>query len=254
MVGISYTFFLWLIAFFTAFSLSAQSADTKLFLLKKKEAVVCSYKKGHYAKANRYIEELLPLLTSSQERLQFQFYQAYCNFYEKNYLVSSGQFHLLVKHYPTFPEREEAFFMRGYSMACEEVPICLDQKVTYDAIAYLTHYISTYPTGAYLDQAHAKLADLQQRLMEKQFKMAAFYVQLRYYRAATIALQDFARDYPDSPFQSELFQLLLKIYEKLSLLSSNDEVKKQEIAEHLSNLRAQMVHPSCGSNTKNRRK
>lgn len=199
-------------------------------ITQQKEEVMRLYERKRYAKANAQIELLLPLLKNRVDRSKFELYQAYCNFHEKKYLVSADQFRWLVKQYPSFPQAEEALFMQGYSLACENVDIRLDQTATYDAIRCLEHYLAVYPTGSYLDKASDALQNLQKRLMQKHFEAAVLYVRLGYYNAAIIALKNFAQAYPDA--SEKVVRLLVKCYEKLIVEASNEEKKQEVIARY----------------------
>lgn len=189
--------------------------ENKSLVMKKQERVVRLYERKRYARANELIEELLPLL-SRAECATFQFYQAYCNYYEQNYQVSSNQFHLFVKQHPFSLNVEEAVFMCGYSLACVYVDTRLDQTITYDAIQFLEQYLIAYPTGAYQYKATEALQNLQQRLMKKSFEEASLYVRLGYYNAAIVALKNFKKAYPDSLFKEAVCSLLVKSDKKLT--------------------------------------
>ncbi|ROT47612.1 outer membrane protein assembly factor BamD [Candidatus Cardinium hertigii] len=214
-------FFLLLVSCFAgySFSLSAkrEPVDKQKLILKKKEQVVRLYTRKLYAKANERIEELLLLLTSRTDRAEMLFYQAYGNYYQKNYLDASDQFHLFVKQYRSAPQAEEALFMRGYSLACEEVDTRLDQTITEDAIHCLEQYLAVYPQGRYIDRAAQTLQALQERFMKKSFENAQFYFRLGYYKAAIVALTNFEKTYPDSCFQEAVCRLLTKSHEKLAI-------------------------------------
>ncbi|CDG49703.1 outer membrane protein assembly factor BamD [Cardinium endosymbiont of Bemisia tabaci] len=199
---------------------SDQVHKAQSLIEQKKEQIVRLYERKRYAKANAQIELLLPMLKNRRDRSKFEWYQAYGNFYTKKYLVSSNQFHLFVKQYPTFPQVEEALFMKGYSLACEDVDIRLDQTVTYDAIRSLDHYLAVYPTGLYRSKAFDMLQTLQARLMKKSFQAAALYAQLRYYNAAIVALKNFQQVYPDSSYKEQVLRLLEKCYAQLAMQQS----------------------------------
>jgi outer membrane protein assembly factor BamD len=199
-------------------------------ILQKKEQAVQLYERKRYAKANELIEELLPLIKNRMERSELQFYQAYCSFYEKDYLVSSNQFHLFVKQYPFSLQIEEAIFMRGYSLACISVDTRLDQTTTYDAIYCLERYLANYPTGSYVDKATSALQNLQERLVKKSFEAAHLYFRLGYYNAAVTALKNLEEAYPNSLFKEQVLLLLVKSYQKLAMGTSNEEEQKETIA------------------------
>lgn len=225
-------------------------------LVQQKEKIIRLYERKRYAKANAQIELLLPLLKHRLDRAKFECYQAYCNFYEKKYLISAHQFHWLVKQYPTFPQVEEALFMYGYSLACEEVPIVLDQTFTYKAIDALERYLAVYPAGAYCHKAAEALQSLRDRLMHKHFQAAALYVRLGYYHAAIVALKNFDEAYPETTLKEKVLRLLIKCYEKLVIQAANEDKKKellscksfflQQLTEHLSDPSS---HAAAGNTT-----
>lgn len=200
-------------------------------VVKKQQQLVKFYENKRYAKAIALIEELLPLVKNRADRLQLQFYEAYANYYEKNYTVSSNQFHLFTEQYPFASQIEGALFMRGYSLAGENVDTRLDQTTTHDAMHFLEEYLAIYPEGHYLDSANTALAVLQKRLMSKVFEEAALYVRLGYYNAAVVALENFEKAYPTC-FEQKTCALLLKSYRELEKTTS-DEKKKKETNAHV---------------------
>ncbi|CCM09860.1 Putative uncharacterized protein [Cardinium endosymbiont cEper1 of Encarsia pergandiella] len=203
-----------------------QAHKPQSLIEQKKEAIVRLYERKRYAKANAQIELLLPMLKSRRDRAKFEWYQAYGNFYTKKYLIGSNQFHLFVKQYPTLPQVEEALFMKGYSLACEDVDIRLDQTVTYDAIASLEQYLAVYPTGLYRSKALDVLQTLHARLMKKSFQAAALYVQLGYYNAAIVALKNFQKVYSDASCKEQVVRLLIKCYKQLGMQQPCNPEKK----------------------------
>lgn len=198
-------------------------------VVKKQQQLVKFYESKRYAKAIALIEELLPLVKNRADRLQLQFYEAYANYHEKNYTVSSNQFHLFTEQYPFASQIEEALFMCGYSLAGENVDTRLDQTTTHDAMHFLEEYLAVYPEGNYLDSANTALADLQNRLMYKSFEEAALYVRLGYYNAAVVALENFEQAYPTC-FAQKTCALLLKSYQELAKTTSDKKKEKETIA------------------------
>ncbi|WP_339044793.1 outer membrane protein assembly factor BamD [Cardinium endosymbiont of Tipula unca] len=218
-------------------------------VVKKQLQLVKFYENKRYSKVIELVEELLPLVKNRATRSQLQFYEAYANYYEKNYTVSSNQFHLFLEQHPFAAQVEEAFFMRGYSLSYEKVDTRLDQTITYDAIRFLEEYLELYPEGNYLTSVHVALEALQNRLMAKSFEEAALYVRLGYYNAATVALENFEKAYPNSCFEQKTCALLLKSYTELAKTTSD---KKETIARihHLSERLSAFIHGSYGRDGK----
>lgn len=216
---------------------------TELSIAQKKKKIRDLYERKRYTKVNEAIDLLLPLLIKKIDRAEFEFYQAHCNFHQKKYSLSADQFHGFSKHYPSFPQVEEAIFMRGYALSCENVDIRLDQTATYDAIRCLENYLMFYPTGTYRTKAADALHDLEIRLMHKHFQAACLYVRLGCYNAAIVSLKNFQETYPETPFKEKLLRLFIKCHEKLAMRTSDVQKKeqvmvssslaRQELAEYL---------------------
>ncbi|HLP35154.1 MAG TPA: outer membrane protein assembly factor BamD [Amoebophilaceae bacterium] len=211
-------------------SLEASTAkSTTSLLLQKKERVMQLYAQKRYEKANALLETILPAIKDKIERSDLHFCRAYCNFYEKNYLVASNQFELFVKQYPFDARTEEALFMKGYSLAQVRIDTFLDQTTTYDAMHCLERYLAKFPTGNYLHQATQALQKLQHRLLKKEFEAARLYAQLGHYRAAVVALVHFKEDHPESLFHGQVLELLVRCYTQLAKHASNEVDHKERI-------------------------
>ncbi|MBX9890326.1 MAG: outer membrane protein assembly factor BamD [Amoebophilaceae bacterium] len=247
----AYIFFLVIIFFqsngLTLLASPVEVVHSSLFLKKKKQ-IIHLYQQKRYTKANALIEELLPLVDDKLEGGELHFYQAYCKFYNKDYLSSSDQFHGYVKKYPCALQTEEAVFMRGYSLACKDVDIRLDQKVTYDAIRCISYYLTAYPTGTYIEQAQDALQRLQSRLMRKDFAACCSYMQLGYWHAAVVTLKIFQQTYPDTLLKKEVLSLLVKSYRNLAMETSN-EADKQKMKTYVEQFSKQLKSLSEAENS-----
>ncbi|MDD9139828.1 MAG: outer membrane protein assembly factor BamD [Candidatus Cardinium sp.] len=185
-------------------------------LSEQKEQVIQLFKQKKYAKVCKQLEVVMPLLTRKLDRLEMQFLQAYCKFYIKQYEESSNLFHNFVEQNPAALKREEAVFMRGYSLSFKEMDVHLDQTVTHTAIDYLEAYVADYPSGCYLDKAMQALQTLQERLMKKSLHVAHIYFRLGLYRAAMVVLENFKRTYPASFLAEAVDRLWLESKQKLA--------------------------------------
>jgi outer membrane protein assembly factor BamD len=202
--GVSYGFPLW--------ARKNKKADIAVLNIEKKEKIVQLFNNKRYKKVLTLMEDVVPLLPM-RDRVELDFYQAYCNYYLKNYEISADQFDLFVKYYPYAPSVEEAYFMRGYSLIGLNIDKRLDQAVTYKALDYLEQYLGVYPKGHYVQKAQEGMKILQERLMKKEFQKVYFYLRLKKYEVVRVVLKNFVQAYPNSPYQ-ELIEDLTKRYVK----------------------------------------
>ena len=126
-----------------------------------------------------------------------QFYLAYCQFYEKLYLLSSEQFKTFYETYGRSTLAEEARFMYAYSLFQSSPNPNLDQTSSIDAQAAMQSFLNRYPSSTFRDQAIEVILTTQVKLEEKGFENATIY-KMRSYKAAIVALDNFIDNYPDS--------------------------------------------------------
>jgi outer membrane protein assembly factor BamD len=170
------------------------------------------YKKADYFKAGVLLEEITPLLKGDSTAERATFYNAYCNFYQSQFQLSSYQFKTFYATYANSPFAEEAYYMHAYSMFKDSPPHNLDQTSTLTAIDALQTFINTYPESKYAVKCTKDLKDLRYRLELKSYEKAKQYFKTREpaflgrgnYKAAIISVGNFKKDFPDSKFNEEL--------------------------------------------------
>ena len=81
----------------------------------KYEAGLNYYNKKDYYKASVLFEQIIPIVRGLPEGEKVQFNLAYCQFYDKLYLLASEQFKTFYETYGRSQMAEEARFMYAYS-------------------------------------------------------------------------------------------------------------------------------------------
>ena len=99
----------------------------------KYEAGLNYYDKEDYYKASVLFEQILPIVRGLPEGEKVQFYLAYCQFYDKLYLLSSEQFKTFYETYGRSTLAEEARYMYAYSLYSSSPHTNLDQTSSVDA-------------------------------------------------------------------------------------------------------------------------
>ncbi|MCP9747373.1 outer membrane protein assembly factor BamD [Lacihabitans sp. CS3-21] len=217
-----------------AFSLFQLSCSKKFNQLQKKgtvdekyKAAIDYYQKADYYKAGVLLEEITPLLKGDSTSERAQFYNAYCNYYQSNFQMSSYLFKTFYSTYNNSEFAEEAYYMYAYSMFKDAPPHNLDQTNTLTAIDALQTFINTYPDSKYAKKCSQDLNDLRFRLELKAYEKAKLYFKTREpsflgrsnYKATVVSVENFRKDFPDSKFNEELSYLQILAQQELSDVS-----------------------------------
>ena len=178
---------------------------------KKYEAALKYYEDEKYGKAAILLEEVLPLTRGTQDAEKAQFYYAYAHYHQDLFIESAHYFRLFFDTYGRSPLAEEALFMHAYSLYQQSPRYNLDQTSSFEAINALQNFINIYNQSIYKERATEILDQLQQKLARKAYENAKLYYQIGRYKAALIALENFADDFPDSNYNEELAYLKVRV-------------------------------------------
>lgn len=197
----------------------------------KYKAAVEYYNKGDWYKAGILFEELIPVLKGSTESEMAQFYYAYTQFRQAQYLLSAT---LFKKFYETFARSDyaqEAMYMYAYSLYKDTPAFNLDQSNTLTATAALQDFINVYPDSKYRDDATKQILELRGKLERKAYEKARLYYKtsgfnIANYKSAVIAINNFQKEFPDSEYNEEL--AYLKVDAEFSLAQNSLESKQKE--------------------------
>jgi len=185
----------------------------------KYEAAMVYYEKKDYYKASVLIEQVMPIIRGLPEAEKAQFYLAYCQYYEKLYLLSSEQFKTFYETYGRSSLAEEARFMYAYSLFRSSPGPNLDQTGSIEAMISMQEFLNRYPNSTYKEKALDVINTSQAKLDQKGFDNAKQYFRMRSYKAAIVALKNFQNNFPDSKHVEEANFLILESNFRLAELS-----------------------------------
>jgi len=171
------------------------------------EAGLDYYEKKDYYRAAMLFEDILPIVRGLPEGEKVEFYLAYCQFYEKTYLLASNQFKTFYETYGRSQMAEEAHFMYAFSLYTAAPASNLDQTEGIEAMDAMQVFLNKYPDSKYVSQAVEVISVSQKKLEQKGFDNAKQYLKLRSYQAAIIAFDNFRKNFPDSKFLEEIAYL-----------------------------------------------
>ncbi len=173
----------------------------------KYDAGLSYYEKKDYYRTAILFEEILPIVRGLPEGEKVEFYLAYCQYYERQYLLASNQFRTFYETYGRSAQAQEAYFMFAYSLYISAPGSNLDQKSTIEGMNAMQNFINQFPESEYRDRANEVIVVSQQKLEEKGFENAKQYLKTRMYKAAVIAFDNFRKNFPDSHYLEEIAYL-----------------------------------------------
>lgn len=179
------------------------------FELKKTKAIEY-YENKKYVKASELLNMIIPRYRATDEAENLIWISANCYYEMNDYMTASAAFRNFADNYPYSIHCEEATFMAAYSDYLQAPRPELDQAVTVSAIEGFIYFQRRFPASDKLDESTELIRELQDKLVEKSYKSAKLYYDLKQFKAAIVALSNSLKDYPDTKFREELLFLKLE--------------------------------------------
>jgi outer membrane protein assembly factor BamD len=219
-----------LIASCSKFRKIEKSADWRV----KYEAALNYYNKKDYYRAATLFEQILPIVRGLPEGEKVQFYLAYCQYYDKLFLLASEQFRTFYETYGRSAFAEEARYMYAYSLYQASPNSNLDQTSSIEAMGAMQEFLNRFPNSKFRDQAIDVIITSQEKLEEKGFDNAYQYYKMKLYKAAVVALTNFTQNFPDSKRLEEVYYLIIDAEYKLAVQSirSKQNERYNSVIEH----------------------
>ena len=174
------------------------------------------YAKKDYYRASVLFEQILPIVRGLPEGEKVQFNLAYCQFYDRLYLLASEQFKTFYETYGRSSLAEEARYMYAYSLYLASPDPNLDQSSSIEAMAAMQEFLNRYRSSKFGEQANDIILITQAKLERKGFDNAYQYYKMRQYKAAIVALNNFKNNFPDSKYIEEAYYLVVDAEFKLA--------------------------------------
>lgn len=176
----------------------------------KYNAAMTYYKAGQYIKAMPLFEDLLSIFRGTEKAQDIYYYYAYCNFRLSDYVMAQFYFKSYARTFPHTAHAEECEFMAAYCEYLLSPDYSLDQTATNKAIESFQTFIDDYPNSTRIKEANQYIDLLRAKLEKKYFEIAKQYYTIEYYKAATVALNNYIKAYPDSKYVEQSYFLIVK--------------------------------------------
>ncbi len=185
--------------------------DTKENWKKEYNKALTFFKNGQYIEANKIFDDIIPLMVLSEEIIDARLKQAYCSFYNDDFISSIYQFEKFYNDYKNTKFAEEALYMLGLSNSKVSGSIHHDQNHTEEAVYIFKNYLKQYPNGKYRIEAKNNLDLMLTKIFEKELDIVDTYYILEYYSAAKKILDDFIDEIPNNDLAIKARWLKLNI-------------------------------------------
>lgn len=190
----------------------------------KYEKAVAYYEKGDYYRAQTLFDELVSIFKGSDKSEKILYYYADCHYQQEDYVLGAYYFENFAKTFPYSDSTEKASFTAAYCYFLNSPKYNLDQTDTKKAIDAMQLFINKYPASPRVTEANEIIEKLYSKLELKSYESAKLYFKLGEYHAATIALRNSMKSYPDTKYREELMYLIVK---SNYLLAENSIKEKQ---------------------------
>lgn len=199
-----------------------KSPDYELKKAKAKEY----FDARQYTRTTEILSQILPRYRATDEAEELNWMNAQSYFGMKDYFMAGSYYKQFMENFPFGKHIEEASFM---------APLCdykisprpeLDQQSTREGIEGFRIFVTRFPNSPRVEEANKLAKELGEKLVEKSYKSARLYYDMKNYRAAIIALNNSLRENADTKYREEMMYLKLNslfMYAELSLPAKQRE-------------------------------
>ncbi len=189
----------------------------------KYEAAVDYYEKGDYYRAIQLFDQLIAIYRGTERLESINFYYANCYYQQGDYLLASYYFKRFAQNYPSNPKAEESMYLNAYCYYLDSPRFSLDQTNTYEAIKEMQLFINMYPNSDSIGSCNTVIDELREKLEKKAIEIGIQYYKTRHYKAAITALENVARDFPDSRNRELILYFIMKSYYFYAIYSVDEK-------------------------------
>lgn len=170
------------------------------------------YVKKKYEYARTLFEDLFSYLKGTSRYEDAYYKVAYSYYYSKDYLNAAEYFKTFSENFQGSVRAEECEFMRAYTYYLQSPRVDLDQTNTTKAIGLMQAFVNTHPSSPRNKEANSIIEECKNKLEQKDYNSAKLYLDLGYYKAATVTYNVLIDNYPDTK-RGDLYKFeLIKAY------------------------------------------
>jgi outer membrane protein assembly factor BamD len=198
-----------------------KSTDFDLKKAKAKEY----FDESQYVRCTELLNQILPRYRATEEAEEMNWMSAQSYYGMHDYTMAGSQFKNFGELYPFGKHSEESSFMAAMSDYYLSPRAELDQESTRTALEGFYLFMNRFPASSKIAEAKTLIKELEERLVEKSYRSAKLYSDMKQYKAAVIALNNSLKEYPETKYREEMMYLKLN---SLYLYAENSLPAKQK--------------------------
>jgi outer membrane assembly lipoprotein YfiO len=182
------------------------------------------FDQGHWSRAQRVLDQLAPALTPADPRyLRLHFYQGEILFALGNQLQAVREFRRVADEQPDGPLAGDALVRAGDAYADLWRRPELDPTYGETARSVYEEVANRYGGTPAAGRAGLRLASLNEKFAEKEYRNALFYFKFKAWDSAILMLRSVIATYPRSAVVPAALERLVRVYQ---LLEYQEDVKE----------------------------
>jgi outer membrane protein assembly factor BamD len=188
------------------------------FELKKTKAKEY-YEAGQYTRTTELLSQILPRYRATDEAEELNWMNAQSYFGMKDYFMAGSYYDQFIENFPFGKHIEEASFMAPFCNYKISPRPELDQQSTRQSIEGFRIFITRFPNNPRVGEARDLIREMEEKLVEKSYKSARLYYDMKQYKAAVVALTNSLKNNADTKYREEMMFLKLNslfMYAELS--------------------------------------
>ncbi len=189
------------------------------------------YETAKYAKTQILLEDVILSLRMTKEGENALYKYADSYFHMKDYILAGYYFRKYVEDYPKGKNAEIAQFMSANCYYLDAPKSKLDQSATLTALQEFELFVTKYPESNKIEECNNIVDKLRNRLELKSYDNAKLYYDIGYYNAATIALQNSIKDFPDTKYKEDILYYI--VMAKYKYAKNSISLKQKERFEEV---------------------
>ncbi|MBK6273199.1 MAG: outer membrane protein assembly factor BamD [Chitinophagales bacterium] len=172
------------------------------------------YAKKKYDKAIPIYEQLLTILKGQKSVDEIYYKYANSHYLNGSYELAAFYFRSFYNTYPASEHAEQAAFDEAMCYLKQSPRYSLEQTSTQKAIDGFQEFVNRYPKSTKMEQANAKIDELRGKLRKKSYESAYLYYKIGQYHAASVALTNFIKDFPEYENPEKIEYIAVKALKK----------------------------------------
>jgi outer membrane protein assembly factor BamD len=191
----------------------------------KKTKAIEYYNDGKYVKSTELLRQILPRYRATEEGEELNWMNAQSFYGMKDYIMAGSQYKMFVDQFPFGKHSEEAHYLSAYCDYLTSPRPELDQEYTRNALEGFNIFINKFPYSPKVEECKKLITEMEERLVEKNYRSARLYYDMKEYKAAVVAINNSLKVYANSKYREEMMFLKLNSLYQYAVLSMADKQK-----------------------------